>query len=220
MALNWVASIHSPAPMTLSVPDFGTAGSNSATLFTTDINGDGNSGSSTPRPDVISTIGVGGMDRTIRNWDDLNRAIDLFNSKYAGKPTPAGQALINAGLITADQLAALGGVVQTIPHVVTTNPWPFQWWYNADLRISRPFHPGKEKVTINPFLDVFNIFNHTGFNTYSGTGTLAGPWTSDPGGWLVDYSKTPFDLNGYRGRQTRADGTDNRLLQIGVRIAW
>ena len=41
----------------------------------------------------------------------LNKLIDKFNATFTGTLTPAGQALADAGLFSADQLKALGAVV-------------------------------------------------------------------------------------------------------------
>lgn len=218
---NWLMSVHSPSPSTIGLPQLNNVGASSNRLFTLDILGDGGSGSGAPTGYFIPGIGVGGFDRKVKNWNDVNAAIQSFNAAYAGKLTPAGQQLVNAGLFTAAQMAALGATVQPVPLAVTTNPWPMQWYYNADVRVERPFHPGTEHMTVAPFLDIFNVLNHTGFGGYFGSGST-GPFTSAPGGWLRDYNNPAqaVDLNGIRGRQGRSDGTDNRLLQIGVRVTW
>ena len=40
--------------------------------------------------------------------------INNYNGKVAGQATPAGQTLISKGLMTLEQLQALGGVAQPI----------------------------------------------------------------------------------------------------------
>ena len=85
----------------------------------------------------------------------------------AGKLTPAGQRLVQAGLFSQAQLVALGGVVKPITAVPESNPWPFQGRFVTDVRITRPINI-KERIKIEPYLEVFNLFNNTPKGTYGG----------------------------------------------------
>ena len=49
--------------------------------------------------------------------NNLNKLISQYNATKAGQLTPAGLALVNAGLFTAPQLTALQAVQQPIAPV-------------------------------------------------------------------------------------------------------
>ncbi len=210
---NNLLRIESPLPMTFTVPGFGpVTGANR--MFTTDINGDGMRYGGSLRGDAFPTIGVGQVGRKIKSWKELNAAITAFNNQYAGKLTPAGQALVSASLFTEAQLRSLGAVVASVPLAVVTNPWPFQTYWRLDTRISRPVELKwiREGFKVEPYLDVFNVFNHTQLGTYGGLGTAWGTFG-------YDYKNELADLDAYRGRQRRGE-IDNRLLQVGIRITF
>ena len=149
-------------------------------MFTTDINGDGGTGTS-PRTDVLPGTGIGDLGSRIGSWSELNSIIANFNSAYAGRLTPNGQRLVAAGLFTEAQLVALGATTKAITPVPENNPWPFQGRFSADFRLTRPIKI-KERVSIEPYLEVFNVFNNTPKGTYSGLrhrvfGNLNYPYT-------------------------------------------
>ena len=52
--------------------------------------------------------------RAQRQPKNINNYIDAYNSKYARQLTPAGQALVSAGLFTTSQLQQLGAVAPTL----------------------------------------------------------------------------------------------------------
>jgi hypothetical protein len=78
-----------------------------AEIFYSDLTGDGTGG------DVLPGANVGTFGRSVK-VGSLNHTIAGFNNKYEGGFTPAGQALVSSGLMTATQLQQLGGVVQHI----------------------------------------------------------------------------------------------------------
>ena len=198
----------SAPPVTLTVPNLDTfAAAN--TMFTTDINGDGGTGTS-PRADVLPGTGIGALGSSIGSWAELNAAIAAFNSNYAGKLTPNGQRLVAAGLFTEAQLVALGATVKAITPVPEGNPWPFQGRFSADFRLTRPIHI-KERVTIEPYFEMFNVFNNTPKGTYLGLrhqvfGNL-------------NYPYTPAELGDLDG-QVRGLLQNPRQAQLGVRFIF
>ena len=125
--LNSMWTLRTPTAQTFTVPNFATATSSYATIFSTDLNGDGGTGTGAARGDVLPGMGVGQFGRDVGSIDQLNQVITAFNQNYAGKLTPAGQALVTAGIFTQAQLVKLGAVTPTIPLVSTTNPTP---WHN------------------------------------------------------------------------------------------
>jgi hypothetical protein len=107
------------------------------------------------------------MGSRIGSWSQLNALITQFNNTYAGTLTPHGQRLLQAGIFSEAQLKSLGAFVKPIQLVPENNPWPFQGRFSTDLRITRPISI-KERFRIEPYLEVFNLFNNTPKGTYTG----------------------------------------------------
>jgi hypothetical protein len=231
--LNQIWSFRTAPPQSLFVPfvssdsDF-FGGDTRAQLFTTDLNGDGGRSPFALNPDLLPGTNVGWFGRKIKSWAQLNQLIQQFNQNYAGKLTPAGQKLVDAGIFTQAQMIALGAYIKPIPLVPTTNPWPFENRFNLDLRITRPFKfakfhaPGSEGFTISPIFEVFNVFNQTAYGQYFG---LDGSF----GSLNYDYTKDPQKQGGIgalnksvRGRLSSnpANPGATRLFQVGLRIAF
>jgi hypothetical protein len=162
--INPVLRFSSAPPVNLLVP-FTDSFAGANYLFTTDLNGDG--GAAATRGDVLPGTNIGDLGSRLGSWSEVNGVISAFNSNFAGRLTPHGQRLVQAGLFTEAQLVALGAVVKPIALVPEDNPWPFQGRFGADLRVTRPIHI-KERVTIEPYLEVFNLFNNTPKGTYTG----------------------------------------------------
>src|SRR5262249_17937768 len=73
-------------------------------IFFTHLDGDGSTG------DPLPGTNRGSFGRSV-SVSKLNQLITAFNGTVANTLTPAGQALVNAGLFTKDQLVALGATV-------------------------------------------------------------------------------------------------------------
>ena len=211
-------TLYTAPPINLWMPGIVVTGANR--IFTTDLNGDGGGGSGAPFDHPVPGTHVGEFGRGINSWEDLNKVLNAYNSTYAGKITPAGQALVSAGIFTEDQLKTLGAVTPTIPLAVTTNPWPFMKQFNLDLGIGRPIHlKAHEAFVIEPWLQIFNVFNHTGYGTYGALGQVG--W----GSWSLDYRSAANEgacggdcMAALTATRTRLIST--RLLQIGVRVSF
>lgn len=215
--LNQIWTFRTAPALNLFVPTRGGVSGSSA-LFTTDLNGDGNIGGGGPQVDILPGTSIGDFNRTIGSWDELNAIITAYNTNVAGTLTPAGQALVAAGLFTQAELVALRAVAPTIPLVPTTNPWPFHNFFNLDLRITRPISLKfiREGMSVEPYLDVFNLFNNTGLNPYGGLSGGFGSLNFDyraPANQAGCGGDCVAALNGQRGRNG-----STRLLQIGVRV--
>ncbi len=209
MRLNSFRRFRSWPAQTLTVPNLGGAISSSNGIFGTDLNGDGGTGSGSPRADLFPGTKAGDFGRSIKSVDDLNKVIDAFNQNYAGKLTPAGQALVSAGLFSESQLRQLGAVVRTVPKVPANMPNPFHNIFTTDLRVDRPV-AFRERVRITPFADIINLFSHAPSGVYEGLGAKFGALN-------YDYAAAPqgqqaSDLTNQRGRLS---GT--RLVQVGIR---
>ena len=153
-------------------------------IYHTDFTGDGTYG------DLINSAETGiGKPGTFNHGvskGQLAGVINNFNTNVAGLPTPAGQALINAGLFTLAQLQSpgFGGVVTPIAAPPTNNSGN-TWYKDVDTVLSWPFRI-KDKLTIEPSVSFFNLFNFAQYTPLVGlaggpgsiNGTVAG---FDPG---------------------------------------
>ncbi len=163
--INPTIRFGSAPPVTLNVP-FTDTFAVANNIFTTDLNGDGGVGTSA-RGDVLPGTNIGDLGSGISSWQELNSIIAQFNSSVAGTLTPHAQRLVASGLFSQAQLISLGAVVKPITPVPENNPWPFQGRFSADLRVTRPISI-KERFRIEPYLEVFNLFNNTPKGTYAG----------------------------------------------------
>ena len=133
----------------------------------------------------------------------LQNAIANYNSNVAGKPTPAGQTLINSGLITAAQLQMLGGVAPAVP-VPPANQVGLDWLKGMDIQLSWIGHVYHERLTLQPSVGIYNLFNFVNFDS---------PATALSG----QLSGTSGSINGATP-QNRADriGAGSGLFQFGA----
>ena len=160
--LSVIGGVASPQPSNLTVPTQGTVGE----IFRSDLTGDGTFG------DLIdSASGIGHPGSFMRSVSPqhLASAIANFNSTVAGTLTPAGQALVTAGLFTQAQLVTLGAVVPTIQAPPANNAGN-GFYKDVDTIFSWPFKL-REKLTVLPSVSFFNIFN---FVNYGSLGGLTG----------------------------------------------
>jgi len=149
--LGIISHFYSPLASAIVAPPTGNAGD----IFVNDFTGDGTFG------DPLPGTRLGQFDRGT-NAGNLAALINNYNSNVAGKPTPAGQTLIQSGLMTQDQLVALGGVAQAFdPPVAGQVNYP--WLRATDLRVAWR-HTFKERFTVEPSVGVFNAFNFANFN--------------------------------------------------------
>jgi hypothetical protein len=156
------AHFGSPLASSLYMENLGRPGE----IFFTDITGDGESG------DPIAGYKLGTFGRGT-NGGNVNNAISAFNKQYAGTFTPAAQTLISNGLFTAAQMQSLGAVVDTIsaaPAGQFSNPW----FRAFDTKVAWPIKV-RERLTIEPSVGIFNLFNFANFGSVSGVLSAVAP---------------------------------------------
>jgi Carboxypeptidase regulatory-like domain len=137
-----------------------------------------------------TTYNTGAYGRTLEPGS-LSRAVNNYNATIAGQQvTPAGQALINAGLMTQAQLIALGATppaVTWLSNPVTGATTPgvipgqvgLSWMRTMDVGFAWVGHFWHERLTLTPGVNFFNVFN---FVNYDPAGsTLSGALSGDPG---------------------------------------
>jgi len=204
LRINQIWSFRTAPALNLTLPFLDTFAATNG-IFTTDLDGDGRTG------DLLPGTNIRHFGRKIKSFKRLNQIITNFNTNYAGKLTPAGQSLVTAGIFTEAQLRTLGATVKPLALAPENNPWPFENLINLDARISRPIRI-KEKLSIEPSLDVFNVFNHTGHGNYTGLGATFGSLN-------FDYATDPRGIAGLTSG-TRQRLQQNRLLQLGLRVTF
>ncbi len=175
-------------------------------IFRTDFTGDG----STSDPLPGTTNGSFGRDFGVSG---LNAAINNYNNTVANKPTPAGQVLISNNLFTADQLFLLGGVAPTLT-AAPSDQAPFRWLRAFDFKLSWT-HTFHEKVTLEPSVGFFNVFNFANFDLPPGTMT---GWLNAGSGSINSTTKA----NDFRvGQGTGVFGLGApRVMEFGMRFTF
>jgi Carboxypeptidase regulatory-like domain len=168
--LGLISHFYSPLSTTLTVPN---TGSGAGEIFRTDFTGDGTT------QDPMPGTKVGEFMRGI-NASNINQRIANFNANVVGQPTPAGQALIGAGLMTASQLSQLGGVANGgVPLPLAPSDQVNLAWLRAlDMTIGWS-HTFKERVTIKPTVGFFNLPNFVNFDLPQSM--LSGSLNGSPG---------------------------------------
>jgi hypothetical protein len=183
------------APPTTLLLDTGSG--STGQIFQTDVNGDGVSG------DLVPGTNPGAYMHEVKGAG-LNQLIAKYNSTSAGRPTPAGQALITAGLMSEAELVQLGGVQQAISPQPQNHPMSNPAFRSFDFNASYPIKLGRfrEGLSITPGIALYNIFNMSNHNLQNGT--LLNAADAGPLGY-VNSSDDPSEANNLR--VTRNSGT-------------
>ena len=169
LRVNFITHAYTSLPVTLYLPPGPQREASSAQIFQSDVTGDGTTG------DVLPGTNVGSFGRSVTPGN-MNQYISAYNSAYASKPTPAGMALVNAGLFTSSQLVQLGAVAPTLANAPAGQVGVGSL-FTADLGFAWVFRL-RESLTIQPSLTFFNLTNSQNFdignNIMSGTLQAAG----------------------------------------------
>lgn len=149
--LNSTTRYMTALPSSIFLPAASASGSGE--IFFTDVDGDGTTG------DPLPGTNRGSFGRSVK-IKDLNGVLTNFNNSVATTLTPAGQALVSAGLFSQAQLVSLGGTLNNghaLP-LAPANAIGLDSFFNTDIRFSRDFRI-KERIRIEPMIEVFNLFN-------------------------------------------------------------
>jgi hypothetical protein len=191
--VSFISHFYTALPATLSIPTTNFGGGE---IFRTDFTGDGTV------EDLVPGTLAGSFGRDIK-IGDLNAVITNYNNTVAGKPTPAGQALIDAELFTNAQMLALGAVAPPVK-LAPKDQVGLDALRSFDFRLSwsRKFH---DPLTIEPSVAVFNLFNFANFDLPSSV--LSGTLTGGPG-----------SVNGtvYRDRVVNRVGLGTGVFALGA----
>jgi hypothetical protein len=181
-----------------------------AEIFLSDLDGDGIS------EDPLPGTNRGSFGRDVGDGAALNGLINSYNGLVAsGTLTPAGQALVNAGLFTAAQLQALGATLNggsPVP-LAPADQVSLDWFLNTDVRLSKTFTIS-ERVKIQPMVEVFNLFNFANFDPPGNR--LSAFLTGQPGS--INGTTPGVRSNRYGlGSGSFAPGIP-RAFQFGIRV--
>jgi hypothetical protein len=153
--VSMIGHFNSPLPSNMFAP----SQSRADEIFHTDLNGDG-----TTADPITKRVGAYGRDV---QPDGLVSFLHNFNNNVAGKVTPAGQVLIDQGLLTQSQLSSLGGVIDSVDTSLFDaggKPVNNGWVKVFDLKLSYPIRI-KDRFSIEPSASVYNLFNFANFDT-------------------------------------------------------
>lgn len=211
-----ISHFYSPLATSIDAANTGSAGE----IFRTDFTGDGTI------QDPLPGTKFGAFDRSV-NAAGLTNLINNYNSTQANQATPAGKVLIANGVMNLAQLQALGGVSPVIcPPPPTSqagcNNDPgsqvnFGWLRATDLKLAWT-HTIKERLTVEPSMGIYNLFNFANFNLPPNTmfGVLNGPGTGSING------TTRSDEEAYRvgnGTGVYSLGSQ-RQIEFGLRLTF
>ena len=191
----------SPLATPIVVPNTGIG---AGEIFRTDFTGDGTV--EDPMPGThFGQFGRG------TNASNINALINHYNATYGNQPTPAGQVLVSNNLMTVAQLQALAGVAPIIPNAPADQA-NFPWLRAFDFNIAWKY-TFRERVSIEPSVNFFNLFNLGNFD-------LPGTVLMSP--YLLG---TEGSINGTTNQQNKNDfrvgnGTGVYGLGAARQIEW
>ena len=176
--LGFIAQFASPLPQTLFLPaSDGVAGE----IFRSDVTGDGSFGGQSQTGassygDIIPGTNIGAFGRAVKA-DGLNTIIQNYNANFGNQLTPAGQALVNAGVVSRSQLLQLGADSPPIPTAPAGNA-SLAWLRTFDITLSRPLKLG-DRFVLEPSVSAFNVLNFANFD--GPANRLSGVLSGTPG---------------------------------------
>jgi hypothetical protein len=201
LKLGMVGHFFSAPPASLTL-DNGTY-SGLGEIFRTDVTGDGTTG------DLLPGVSPGAYEHSVKGAT-LNKVINDFNATQAGQPTPAGTALLDAGLFNLgelQQLQAVKPLLATAPTVPISNAATRVFDINATYPVS--LSRLRQGLSIEPGVAFYNVFNMSNFASPSGTlltqADAGGPVNTSQPGYLAGPN-SQFVLDS-QFRVERASGT-------------
>ena len=186
-----IGHYYSALPTTLYLD---TAGNTSGEIFNSDITGDGTVG------DILPGYKAGSFMRSVKP-NQLANVVANYNLSGANKLTPAGQALVTAGLMTSNEMLELGGVTRTIAAPPTNNAGNGTL-RTFDLTLGRPTKIRwlGEGTAIEPTISAFNVFNFSNYGALTGN---------------LYTAQQPGTANGTDNSYNSADGYNRNSLKLG-----
>src|SRR5208282_3836513 len=103
---------------------------------------------------ILPGTNLGSFGRGV-NGSNINNVINSYNQNFAGKPTPAGDALISAGLFNQAQLTQLGAVMPLV-NLAPPNEANNDWMRDLDFSFNWTYKI-KERLQLQPGVSFFNV---------------------------------------------------------------
>lgn len=181
-----------------------------AEIFFSDLDGDGIT------EDPLPGTNRGAFGRQLKSGRALNTLISAFNAQVGnGAFTPAGRALLSAGLFNENQLRALGGIFNNgVPiELAPRDQVGLDSFINTDIRLSWTYKV-KERVSIQPMIEIFNLFNVANFDT---PGNRLGSFLDGSPGSINGTSPGLRNNRYGLGSGSFAPGIP-RAFQLGIRV--
>lgn len=173
--LSFIGHFLSPLSGSLELPELTSGGE----IYATDWLGSGLGSGASPEPVPGTQIGQFMRGTNVGN---LQNVMNTYNSKYAGTLTPAGQQLVNGGVMSASDMAAMGWVMPSLPSVAP-GALNLPWLRAFDLELAWPIPVIKERVKITPSVSIFNLFNLS--NAFLPGNLPIFPLTPGPNGYIA-----------------------------------
>ena len=204
--LGIMAHFYSPLSSPAIVGSTGTGGQ----IFQTDFTGSGVASDPLPgtkNGSFMRDFGVSG----------LNAAINNYNTTVANQATPAGQVLITNGLFTLSQLQQIGAVAPTLTPA-PAGQMVFPWVRAFDFKASWIYRI-HERFTLEPSVNMYNIFNFANFNLPPGVMT---GWLNEGGGSINSVVAGSPSAQTFRiGAGTGVFGLGApRVIEWGLRLTF
>lgn len=164
--IGLIAHFDSAVPTNLTLDE---QGAQPGEIFRSDVDGDGQFG------DLVPGTNPGAYMRKVKPGT-LNNLIANYNSSHAGTLTPAGQAVVAAGLFTPAEMAEAGAVEPTLA------PGPSKAFANSmlktfDANFSYPIRWKRlpEQWSLEPSVSIYNVFNFANYDTLAvGAANISG----------------------------------------------
>jgi len=187
-----IGHFYSALPTTMTLAPTGLPGGMFVTAAYGDGTGDGYAanGANGTSGSILPGTNLGSFGRGV-NGSNINNAINNYNQNFAGKPTPAGDALISAGLFNQAQLTQLGAVMPMV-NLAPPNEANNGWLRDLDISFNWTYKV-KERVQLQPGVSFFNVMNFANFD----------PPKNTINGVLSTVGQTPISgfVNGTAGLQ-------------------
>ena len=223
--VNFITHWYTALPQNIFFADPG----NAEDLFQYDLTGDG---TTTAKPVPGSRLGSFGRDVKA---NDINKFITNYSDTFGNQITPAGQALVSAGLFSQGQLEALCAVTPSLNPInncanragadslqlglAPSGQVGNDAFFTFDLRLGwsiKPI-PHFESFRVEPQVGIYNLFNRQNYNgplstlnpTLDGAaGSINGTTSSNRSGDLIGLGTGTFALG------------SPRAIEFGVKVNW
>lgn len=224
---NFIGHYYTALPQTIGF----FAPGNPQDIFQYDFTGDGQAGVAGSANVPVPGSQVGSFGRDIK-IGDLQNFLQNYSTKFGNQLTPAGQALVSAGLFTADQLQSLCAITPSLnPTGNCANVDSLQLpsvtpgavgngnYFTFDVRLGWAIKPVKawERLRIEPQVAFYNLFNHKNYNGPDNllNGTLDGSVGSISNTTKAD--RLPFETG--LGSGVFAIGAP-RSMEFGIKVTF